>query len=94
MTTLSELVGEYGANGFIMNDAGNGSAGPSWVEWDEKIADEYGDTEMFVNPDKNIKKTAQYVIGGYDSDEIYTSEWFNADKDPGATNPFRQQIIF
>ena len=50
-TTLLELIEEYGANGVIRIDAGSGSAGPAWIEWDDEMADEIGDVVMHgVNP--------------------------------------------
>lgn len=47
MRSLSELVEYYGANGFVVDDAGNGCAGRCWVPWDDDTAENYGDVEMY-----------------------------------------------
>ena len=89
MKTLGELVEEFGANGVIRIDAGNGCAGPAWIEWDDGIDEEMGDIEMFpvngsdrayegddeyANKD-TIEDVAKYVIRDYSTEEMYASEW-------------------
>ena len=41
MATLRTLIEEFGANGCVREDRGNGCAGPVWVR-----EDDLGDTEM------------------------------------------------
>ncbi len=110
MSTLRELVDQYGANGFILIDDGNGSAGPSWIEWDEEMDEAYGDTEMSAakasdlayagqNDDNTdtLDKVAKYVVRDYSSDEMYASEWIEDDDRNApyqAQNPYSYRIIF
>lgn len=88
MLTLSGLIDQFGANGVIRIDAGNGSAGPMWCAWDDDLAGEIGCLEMSkVDPDdrayddddnaRTYKQEAVYVIGDYDSDEMYASRWIH-----------------
>ena len=46
---LATLIDRYGANGVIRIDAGNGSAGPAWIEWDNEIKKEFGKIKMLPN---------------------------------------------
>ena len=86
---------EYGGNGFIRDDAGNGSAGPAWIEWDEEMEAEVGDVEMEKTALEDVAKIARYVVRDYDiSGGCFVSGWIYNDKDPGATNPYRYRIIF
>ena len=104
---LSELVDEYGANGVIRIDEGQGSAGPSWIDWcadDTDLMDEIADVEMTeVNPrvkaypeDSNQTATyyqvVRYVIPDYETDIMYASDWIKDDKD--YHNPYRYRLIF
>jgi len=106
-TTLRELVEEYGANGFVLIDAGNGAAGPAWITWDEEIDDEYGDTEMveiaptaraYEDEEKSetILNVAKDIISGYTQDaSMYASEWIeDDDRNYEATNPWRYRLLF
>ena len=105
MATLRELVDEFGANGVIMIDAGNGCAGPAWIEWDEEIDAELGDVEMLpvttdapaYEDDENedtILDVAKYVIRDYSTDgEMYASEWIE-DDNRGGSNPYRFRLVF
>lgn len=88
MLTLSDLIDQFGANGVIRIDAGNGSAGPMWCAWDDDLAGEIGGLEMSkVDPydrayddddnERTYKQEAVYVIGDYDSDEMYAARWIN-----------------
>ena len=88
MLTLSDLIDKFGANGVIRIDAGNGCAGPMWCAWDDDLAGEIGGLEMSsVDPDgrayedgdneRTYKQEAIYVIGDYDSDEMYASRWIH-----------------
>lgn len=57
MTTLKELVDQYGANGFVYADRGNGSASVDEGEfsgWDEDAETEYGGVEMMPLDKKHI----------------------------------------
>jgi len=109
MTTLRELVEEFGANGVIRIDAGNGSAGPAWIEWTEEDAEELGDTEMTLvagdarayeddsGHQDTVAEVAKHIIAGYSSDELYVSEWIEDDDRGGeyqAVNPYRYRLVF
>jgi hypothetical protein len=103
--TLRELVEEYGANGCIRIDDGNGSAGPCWLTWDKDLDAKLGDTEMHVvakslraYKDKDNHETiiqiAKFVVANYDTDIMHASDWIEDDDDPTATNPYRYRLIF
>ena len=109
MTTLSNLINKYGGNGYIRIDDGNGSAGPSWIEWDEDITAEYGDTEMAevekntlaygdTEREETLIQVATYVIPDYTTDELmFVSDWIEDDNRNypyQAVNPYRYRIIF
>lgn len=107
---LSTLIDRYGANGVIRIDAGNGSAGPAWIEWDKEIAKEIGKVKMipvaatskaYEDDDDNstIEHEAKYVIPDYSCDDntMYASEWIEHDDRNApyqATNPYRYRLIF
>lgn len=92
---LSTLIDRYGANGFIRIDAGNGSAGPAWIEWDNKINKEFGKIKMLpINKNHNVYSdggddnhsqsalnVAKHVIRDYSCDDntMYASEWIEDD---------------
>lgn len=85
-TTLSALVEEYGANAFVLADAGNGSS--------------YGEKGRLVNYDKLCRKvygnTAMHKLKApHMSDDgsecEYASDWIiQGDGD----NPYRVRIYF
>ena len=80
MTTLSELINNYGATGYIRYDRGQGSAGAAWVEWDEDDND--ADVEMTEKTSKKLVKIAKDVLAHYqDSDTIFVSEWIDGGND-------------
>ena len=85
-TTLAELVEEYGANVFVLADAGNGcgygEAG-RMVDFDEACADEYGDTEM-------TKLDAPHTSDD-GSECLYASDWIVQGE---GDNPYRVRIYF
>lgn len=60
---LRDLIDEFGATGVIRIDAGNGSAGPTWIEWDDNMDIELGDTLMYpVNPsDRAYEGNGEYA---------------------------------
>ena len=92
---LSTLIDRYGANGVIRIDAGNGSAGPAWIEWDDEIKKEFGKIKMLpINKNHNVYSdggddnhsqsalnVAKYVIRDYSCDDntMYASEWIEDD---------------
>lgn len=92
--TLRELIDEYGANGVIQIDEGNGSAGPAWIEWDEDASEQYGDTEMhkisknynayagggYSEHTDSFLQVARYVLNDYDTDVLYASDWIDDDE--------------
>lgn len=85
-TTLSALMNEFGANGVIIADDGNGCAygkDGRVFEYTEEIAEEYGDVEM------NKLETAHTSDDGYECE--WASEWIikgNGD------NPYRVRLYF
>lgn len=90
---LSTLIDRYGANGVIRIDAGNGSAGPAWIEWDKEIAKKIGKIKMIPqnrninayqatdNQSQSLLQVARYVISDYscDNNTMYASEWIEDD---------------
>lgn len=92
---LATLIDRYGANGVIRIDAGNGSAGPAWIEWDDEIKKEFGNIKMLpINKNHNVYSgggddnhsqsalnVAKYVIRDYSCDDntMYTSAWIEDD---------------
>lgn len=94
--TLRDLVNEYGANGVIRIDAGNGSAGPCFLPWDE-VADDLGDTEMVPIADAALDNDARLVMDDETYVVIYASDWIEDDDRNApyqASNPWRYRIIF
>ena len=101
--TLRELVDDAGANGFILIDDGNGSAGPGWIDWSDEIDAVYGNTIMMqanttdkayeqnndgYDSDKTVGDVAKYVVRDYSTDEMYASDWIAGD------NGYTYRIIF
>lgn len=92
---LSTLIDRYGANGVIRIDAGNGSAGPAWIEWDNETKKEFGKIKMLpINKNHNVYSgggddnhsqsalnVAKHVIRDYSCDDntMYASEWIEDD---------------
>lgn len=85
-TTLKNLIEEYGANAFVVADAGNGSsygeAGRT-VDYDEACADEYGDTEMSRLDAPSMSEDGRECL--------YASGWITKGE---GDNPFRVRIYF
>jgi len=92
--TLRELIDQYGANGVIRIDAGNGSAGPAWIDWEEDIDNLIGGTIMSKeNKNKNayqedceikqsLLQVVKHVIHDYavdDDNTLYVSAWIEDD---------------
>jgi len=108
MTTLLKLMEEYGGNGFVLISDGNGAIGPSWIEWDEDIAKEFGDTKMGEvstvssayegdDKDETVMDVTKYVINDYATDNMFASVWIeddNRDAPYHAVNPYHYRIIF
>ncbi len=105
MKTLRELVEEFGANGVIRIDDGNGCAGPAWIEWADDIDAALGDVEMFpatgsdrayegdgeYSSKDTLETVAKYVIRDYSTEEMYASEWIGAGE---GDNPYRFRLVF
>jgi len=105
METLRELIEEYGANGVIHIDDGNGSAGPTWVEWNDDIEAEWGHIAMHLVAASNrayegddeysnkdtLGDVARYVIRSYSMDELYASDWIIYGQ---GDNPYCFRLIF
>jgi hypothetical protein len=102
--TVRDLMEEYDGNGFVIIDAGNGCAGPMWMQWYDGVASEYGAIEMFAQaatdpayPDwastDTLLDVCHMVIGKhYTSDGlIYASDWIVTGS---GDNPYRYRIIF
>ena len=90
-TPLRELIEEYDASGFVLADAGNGSAGPSWIEWDEEASQKYGDIELFDAADRDAI-TAKRTVLEIEPKETMSSEWVI--DNPLENNPYRYRVIF
>ena len=106
--TLRELIEEYGANGVIRIDAGNGSAGPAWIEWDKEMdqilggivmttADPQGLAYEDADNADTIADEALQVVSDYSCDEMWASDWIEDDNRNApyrASNPYRYRLIF
>lgn len=105
MKTLKNLVVEFGANGFVMINDGNGCGDPAWYDWEEDgVAEDYGDIEMFLTPEIAAAYDAQddersllheicLINRDYKSDNglVWASDWIvKGDGD----NPWRYRVIF
>jgi hypothetical protein len=90
--TLRDLVEEFGGNGVIRIDDGQGSAGPAWLEWDEALDKALGEPEMHPakitdraydsdnDSTKTLEDIAKYVVRDYSTDEMYASDWLDGDE--------------
>jgi len=90
---LATLIDRYGATGVIRIDAGNGSAGPAWIEWDDEIKKEFGKIKMLpINTHQNVYSdggddnqsqsalnVARHVIRDYSCNTMYASAWIEDD---------------
>lgn len=108
MATLRELIQERGATGCIRIDAGNGCAGPVWIDWDIEMDGTLGDIKMTMckstdkaYEEKENKETligvAKSIVSDYASDAIYASNWLmgdDLDLPYRESNPYRYRIIF
>lgn len=92
MKTVRDLMEESGANGIIRVDAGNGSAGPMWLDW-ETAKDDIGHIAMTpVNGDETLNAIARDVLNQPDYDVTYASDWIG-DGHTG-DNPWRFRLVF
>lgn len=85
--TLNELVMEYGANGVVIADDGNGSAyGPKgvFVPYDTDVAAAYGDVEL------SETESPHTSLDGVEC--RWESEWMALSED--SQNPYRVKIYF
>lgn len=85
-TTLAELVEEYGANAFVLADAGNGCGygeDGQLAMYDEAAADEYGETEMLELSEPHMSDDGQECT--------YASEWIEQGE---GDNPYRVRLFF
>jgi len=79
MKTVRYLMEESGGNGIIRIDAGNGSAGPVWLDW-EDCKDDIGHIAMTpVNGDETLNAIARDVLNQPDYDVTYASDWIVGD---------------
>ncbi len=92
MKAVRDLVEEFGANGIIRVDAGNGSAGPMWLDW-ETCKDEVGHIEMYPVEDETLNEAARPILGQPDYEVTYASDWVVGDGQTG-DNPWRFRLVF
>lgn len=88
--TLKDLIEEYDANGFWMNDRGSGSGGVTWIDWNDDIEEEYGDIEMYLTMSTGYLEVANYEYN-------YKSKWIDKDnttKGYQSSNPYEIQVYF
>lgn len=86
METLKDLVERYGANGFVVADAGNGCGfgeEGQFTVWDEETKAEYGNITL-----RKLKKPHRSVDG---VECHYVSEWIEAGE---GDNPYRYRVYF
>ena len=86
MTTLNDLISKYGANAFVVLDAGNGAGSPPRghaVPYDDGCAAEYGHVEM-EELDAPHTSTDGHECG-------YASEWIVKGE---GDNPYRVRLYF
>lgn len=95
--TLAELLDTYGANGVVMDDAGNGCGGPSWIPLDE-ITDIQKNIEMYPLTEGTATHADASMVGRLVTDDqrysvMYVSDWITPESHT-ADNPYRYRIIF
>lgn len=76
MTTLSDLLDEFGGNGCVREDRGNGCAGPMWIREDDM--DGLGATEMTaidVTEDREAVSAYQAIMPA--ETPFYASAWID-----------------
>ena len=80
--TLRKLIEEHDANAFVLEGAGNGSAGEAILWWDAGTEKKYGDTEMVpISP-----------FLATDGQEVnYGSTWIVVGE---GNNPYRYRVFF
>ncbi len=80
-------------NGVVRVDAGNGSAGPMWLDW-EAAKDEVGHIEMYpVEGDETLNEAARAVLSQPNYKVTHCSDWVVGDGQTG-DNPWRFRIVF
>ena len=86
MTTLRDLIEEFGAEGFILADDGNGSAfgGGVFIDWSTDTAAEHGDLEL------TPLTTPHTFSDGVECN--WASDWVEMSED--TSNPYRIQVFF
>lgn len=89
MTTLKELVDQYGAIGFVYADRGNGSASGeegTFSGWGEDADNEYGETEMKSLDKKHISADGVECR--------FASEWMQSYDKNGFLTTYEYRIFF
>jgi len=102
-TTLKDLIEQHGANGYVLIDVGNGSAGPMWLDYDPED-DRLGTVMVPVascSPayeDQDVADTVlqviRKVVHDYSLGQVYASDWIIEDNNPNSSNPYRYRILF
>jgi hypothetical protein len=94
---LSRLMIETGANGVVVYDAGNGSAGPRWVPVDDLTADMLTSEMEPCKPEDNAGRDDDTTLGQIMADVLqegtipeYVSDWIVGGD---GSNPWRFRII-
>ena len=93
--TLGELVNTYGANGVVIEDAGNGCGGPSWLPLDE-MTDSQLSIDMIpldatTATCDDASRVGAMVTGDQRYSAMYVSDWII---EGSGDNPYRYRIIF
>lgn len=86
MTTLNDLIEEYGAEGFVIEDDGNGCAYPKYGMFmllDEECRAEYGDVPM-------VRLTTAHISADNLPCE-WKSDWLIKGE---GDNPYRVRLFF
>lgn len=94
--TLRELIDEHDANGVVMIDAGNGSAGPRWVPL-EGIDEDMLSVSMGRHMSAPANRDARSATGDDKYIVRWASDWIEDDDRGGdfeVQNPWRYRLLF
>jgi hypothetical protein len=94
--TLRELIDEHDANGVVMIDAGNGSAGPRWISL-EHIDEDMLSLSMSRHMSAPANRDARSATGDDKYIVRWASDWIEDDDRGGdfeTQNPWRYKLLF